>query len=102
MSSPQVRLRAGLPLHHGALRMLDRADNAFISAYRHHTKGNKFIVKWNTCLAPWRMAAPIPADPTSPRPKPGAGLTRALPQHAWHARTGWVGRGARSRRRRLQ
>ncbi|MFK7972339.1 MAG: uracil phosphoribosyltransferase [Bacteroidia bacterium] len=38
-------LRAGLPLHQGALRMLDRADNGFISAYRHHTKGNKFIVK---------------------------------------------------------
>lgn len=38
-------LRAGLPLHQGALRMLDHADNGFISAYRHHTKGNKFIVK---------------------------------------------------------
>lgn len=38
-------LRAGLPLHQGFLRMFDRADNGFISAYRKHTKGNEFIVK---------------------------------------------------------
>ena len=29
-------LRAGLPLHYGLLNFLDRAENAFISAYRHH------------------------------------------------------------------
>ena len=29
-------LRAGLPLHHGLLSYFDRADNAFISAYRKH------------------------------------------------------------------
>lgn len=29
-------LRAGLPLHHGLLNCFDRADNAFISAYRKH------------------------------------------------------------------
>ncbi|MEM6263823.1 MAG: uracil phosphoribosyltransferase [Bacteroidota bacterium] len=38
-------LRAGVPLHNGLLRMFDKADNGFISAYRHHTKGNEFIVK---------------------------------------------------------
>jgi uracil phosphoribosyltransferase len=38
-------LRAGLPLHNGFLRLMDRADNGFISAYRHHTRGNEFIVK---------------------------------------------------------
>ncbi|MEM6342776.1 MAG: uracil phosphoribosyltransferase [Bacteroidota bacterium] len=38
-------LRAGMPLHNGFLRMLDRADNGFISAYRRHTKGNEFIIK---------------------------------------------------------
>lgn len=38
-------LRAGVPLHEGFLRFFDRADNGFISAYRHHTKGNEFIVK---------------------------------------------------------
>lgn len=30
-------LRAGLPFHNGLLNYFDRAENAFISAYRHHT-----------------------------------------------------------------
>jgi len=38
-------LRAGVPFHQGFLRFFDHADNGFISAYRHHTKGNEFIVK---------------------------------------------------------
>ncbi len=29
-------LRAGLPLHQGVLNYFDKAENAFISAYRHH------------------------------------------------------------------
>lgn len=33
-------LRAGLPLHQGLLNYFDRAENAFISAYRHHPKNN--------------------------------------------------------------
>ena len=32
-------LRAGLPLHHGLLSYFDGAENAFISAYRHHPDG---------------------------------------------------------------
>jgi uracil phosphoribosyltransferase len=32
-------LRAGLPMHQGMLNYFDRADNAFISAYRKHRKG---------------------------------------------------------------
>lgn len=38
-------LRAGVPMHNGFLDFFDGADNGFISAYRHHTKGNEFIVK---------------------------------------------------------
>ena len=38
-------LRAGLPMHNGFLDFFDHADNGFISAYRHHTKGNDFIIK---------------------------------------------------------
>lgn len=38
-------LRAGLPLHQGLLNYFDQADNAFISAYRMHHKGNEFEVK---------------------------------------------------------
>ncbi|MBK9421100.1 MAG: uracil phosphoribosyltransferase [Flavobacteriales bacterium] len=32
-------LRAGIPLHQGMLNYFDRADNAFVSAYRKHRKG---------------------------------------------------------------
>lgn len=45
-------MRAGLPVHVGALRMLDKADNGFISAYRHHSKGNKFQIKIEYLAAP--------------------------------------------------
>lgn len=37
-------LRAGLPLHHGLLNFFDRADNAFISAYRKHHKDGSFEI----------------------------------------------------------
>ncbi|MFT4851410.1 MAG: uracil phosphoribosyltransferase [Sediminicola sp.] len=33
-------LRAGLPLHTGLLNYFDAAENAFISAFRHHPDGN--------------------------------------------------------------
>ncbi|MCI4671213.1 MAG: uracil phosphoribosyltransferase [Bacteroidia bacterium] len=38
-------LRAGLPMHQGMLNIFDKADNGFVAAYRHTTKGNEFIVK---------------------------------------------------------
>ena len=34
-------LRAGLPLHQGLLNYFDRADSAFVSAYRKHRKGDE-------------------------------------------------------------
>lgn len=37
-------LRAGLPMHLGVLNYFDRADNAFISAYRRHHKDNTFDI----------------------------------------------------------
>jgi len=37
-------LRAGLPLHHGLLSYFDRADNAFISAYRKHHRDGTFQI----------------------------------------------------------
>lgn len=33
-------LRAGLPLHQGLLNYFDKAENAFISAYRHHSNND--------------------------------------------------------------
>jgi uracil phosphoribosyltransferase len=38
-------LRAGLPLHQGLLNYFDKADNAFISAYRRHHKDGSFDIK---------------------------------------------------------
>ena len=38
-------LRAGLPLHQGLLNAFDRAENAFISAYRKHRKDGRFDIK---------------------------------------------------------
>jgi uracil phosphoribosyltransferase len=37
-------LRAGLPLHMGVLNYFDKAQNAFISAYRRHHKDNTFEI----------------------------------------------------------
>ncbi len=37
-------LRAGLPLHQGALNLFDDADNAFISAYRKHHRDGTFEI----------------------------------------------------------
>lgn len=37
-------LRAGLPLHQGILNYFDRAENAFISAYRRHHKNGTFDI----------------------------------------------------------
>lgn len=38
-------LRAGLPLHQGLLHFFDRAENAFISAYRKHRKDGRFDIQ---------------------------------------------------------
>ncbi len=37
-------LRAGLPLHQGMLHYFDKADNAFISAYRKHHRDGSFDI----------------------------------------------------------
>ena len=38
-------LRAGLPLHQGILNYFDKAENAFISAYRKHHKNGRFDIQ---------------------------------------------------------
>lgn len=38
-------LRAGLPMHQGILNYFDRAENAFISAYRKHHKNGSFTIQ---------------------------------------------------------
>ncbi len=38
-------LRAGLPLHQGLLNAYDKAENAFVSAFRKHRKDGRFDIK---------------------------------------------------------
>jgi uracil phosphoribosyltransferase len=45
-------LRAGLPLHQGLLNYFDRADNAFISAYRKHNKDGSFEISLDYISCP--------------------------------------------------
>lgn len=45
-------LRAGLPMHQGFLNYFDRAENAFVSAYRKHTTAEEFEVYVEYMAAP--------------------------------------------------
>jgi len=45
-------LRAGLPLHQGLLNYFDKADNAFISAYRKHDKAGNFEISLEYMSSP--------------------------------------------------
>lgn len=45
-------LRAGLPLHQGLLNYFDKADNAFISAYRKHNHDGSFEISLDYVSCP--------------------------------------------------
>jgi uracil phosphoribosyltransferase len=45
-------LRAGLPLHQGLLNIFDKADNAFISAYRKHKRDGSFEISMSYVTSP--------------------------------------------------
>jgi len=45
-------LRAGLPLHQGLLNYFDKADSAFVSAYRKYTKNENFTIKLDYISSP--------------------------------------------------
>lgn len=45
-------LRAGLPLHQGLLNVFDKADNAFISAYRKHNRDGSFEISTGYITSP--------------------------------------------------
>ena len=45
-------LRAGLPLHQGLLNYFDRADNAFVSAYRRQHKDGSFTIQLDYISTP--------------------------------------------------
>lgn len=45
-------LRAGLPMHQGLLNVFDRAESAFVSAYRKHTTAEDFEIYVEYLAAP--------------------------------------------------
>lgn len=45
-------LRAGLAMHNGLLRIFDRAENCFISAFRKYTKGGEFEIEFEYMASP--------------------------------------------------
>lgn len=45
-------LRAGLPMHQGLLNFFDKADNAFISAYRKHKRDGSFDISLDYVSCP--------------------------------------------------
>ena len=45
-------LRAGLPMHQGLLNYFDKADNAFISAYRKHQRDGSFEISLDYVSCP--------------------------------------------------
>jgi uracil phosphoribosyltransferase len=45
-------LRAGIPFHNGMLRILDKAGNAFFTAYRKHHKDGSFEIKMEYMTCP--------------------------------------------------
>lgn len=56
LSSDQIVLatilRAGLPLHQGMLSFFDKAENAFISAYRKYSKDGSFKIQFEHLSCP--------------------------------------------------
>ncbi len=45
-------LRAGLPLHQGLLNFFDKAENAFVSAYRKYDADEEFVIKLDYISSP--------------------------------------------------
>jgi uracil phosphoribosyltransferase len=64
-------LRAGLAMHNGLLRMFDRSESAFISAYRKHTTPEEFEIYVEYLAAPnlegrvWIISDPMLATGNS-------------------------------------
>src|ERR1700739_2852502 len=69
-------LRAGLPMHNGLLNYFDKADNAFIAAYRKHKSDGSFIISLEY------MSCPDMEDRTviisDPMLATGASLVKAI------------------------
>jgi len=80
-------LRAGLPLHQGMLNYFDKAENAFISAYRKHDEEGNFEIEIDYMSSPMLknkiliMADPMLATGKSMVLAYKALLTMGAPKH---------------------
>ncbi len=76
-------LRAGLPLHQGVLNYFDQAENAFISAYRHHADNeDAFEVIVNYLATPELTAKTLVIiDPMLATGKTMENVLNALKEH---------------------
>lgn len=45
-------LRAGIPMHHGMMNYFDKADHAFVSAYRKHHRDGSFEISLESISSP--------------------------------------------------
>lgn len=71
-------LRAGLPMHYGMLNYFDKADNAFISAYRKHRRDGTFEISLEYMSCPSLVGKTIIIS--DPMLATGASLVKSL-QH---------------------
>lgn len=80
-------MRAGLPMHEGMLYVFDRAENAFVSAYRKYETGDKFHIEFEHFSAPGLtdkviiLADPMLATGASMELAYKALLTNGTPKH---------------------
>jgi uracil phosphoribosyltransferase len=80
-------LRAGLPMHQGMLNIFDKAQNAFVSAYRKHHKDGTFDIQIEYVSGPdlndriLILADPMLATGASMVLTYKALLSKGLPQH---------------------
>ncbi|HEX8356428.1 MAG TPA: uracil phosphoribosyltransferase, partial [Segetibacter sp.] len=69
-------LRAGLPMHNGMLNYFDRADNAFVSAYRKHRHDGSFEISLEYMSCP-QLAGRVVII-TDPMLATGASLVKTI------------------------
>ena len=80
-------LRAGLPLHQGFLNYFDRAENAFVSAYRHYIDDEHFEIRTEYLASPrldgknLLIVDPMLATGRSLAASYHALLTKGIPAH---------------------
>lgn len=80
-------LRAGLPMHHGLLRIFDKAENTFISAYRKYTESGGFDIEFEYMASPSLenkvviLSDPMLASGMSMEISYHALLTKGTPSH---------------------